>query len=243
MEPGYDRVLKVMTTTDDLLRQLVAQQSLILSELEYVRENTRGILTGGAPDSGWNIFQAGQDLTGSLPGLSNSNLIPCGSISILNDEDTVGQFMLVTLVTDNPYVTLSLNMRTPENTWNDKLALSPYILNLAGLDFYNDRVPFLTKYDTNNNIYAVAWMPNLQLGYHHGVIGKLTNVLSNPVTGAANNTATISEILVIRLEYTGAQNTLTDAAINAVSRGTNTVEKLLNSLKQIQSLKQVSSLI
>jgi hypothetical protein len=184
---------------------LIETQHAILQELEFIRQNTRAAVLGEAADAGWSIMQYGLNFSNTLPGFPTSSLPPGGIVNTINEETSKGQFIFVSLVSNNPYVSLGLETRAPNNSWNTTIQLSPYILYQANLNQTNDRLPFLARYDTLSGVYAVEWLPGFGLGFHHGVKGVLTNPATNPATNTANTAATIFELIIIRKLYTQAQ--------------------------------------
>jgi hypothetical protein len=223
-----------MSLDSSLLRQLVAQQNLILQELEYIRQNTRALVTGEAIDAGWDIKQYGTNLNVNLPGRPNNILNPGDSVTIISEKDTVGQFIVATLVTDNPFVSSNLETKSQLNTWNTTITLNPFIIDQAGLDFVNDRTPFNTRYDKTNNAFASVWYPSLMLGYHNGIKLTIDNPSQTLDTGANNTPATIQEVIIVRLVYSKNQKLFLPSATTAQIPPN--LPSSLNSLDQARQL-------
>lgn len=186
--------------------RLLNQGELVLQELEYIRQNTRGSLTGEGQDAGWDIQEYGTLFSGNLPGRPDNTISPGDQVTIISEEDTKGQFAVATLVTDNPYLNVIIQLKSPTNTWNRSVSLNPFTLWQANVNFYNDRVPFYSRYDKANMVFGALWMPSLKLGFHHGVKLLVQNPTTNPETTLANTTATVIEVVVVRTLYSETQN-------------------------------------
>jgi len=194
-----------LSATESLLREIVRQNNIVLQELEFIRANTRAEITGEAADAGWDIKNYGTNFGTNLPGRPNNILNPGDEVTVIAGTDDVGQVIVASLACDNPFVTSNFQTKSPLNTWNDAISLCPFVLDQAGLNSVNDRVPFNTRYDTLVNAYGSAWFPNLKLGYHNGIILTISNPTTNLATGAANTAATINELLIVRVLYNAAQ--------------------------------------
>jgi hypothetical protein len=182
-----------------LLNETKAQNLAILQELEFVRQNTRGLITGSVKDAGWSIIQfIGQN----LPGRPNNVLGPGESVTLISDDELTGRLATLEIWSSNPYLTGTVELKTETNTWNTVI-LSPYLGNALGSTQSNALIPWVSRYDTLNSIFVVQWAPLEPLGYHNGIHVTLTNPAQTPLGTANTSPAVIPYLSLIRVVFRG----------------------------------------
>ena len=140
-----------------LVEQLAAKE---LEELMAIADKLDSLNTGLYPDSGWLT----QEYSGTLPGLNTNALLPGQSVTIINEEEERGALRSAVTLIDNPYVLFTVEVKAPDDTWQS-INFSAWLFQQIGNTQANPSVPYLTRYDTANNLYGIHWDPDREIPY------------------------------------------------------------------------------
>jgi hypothetical protein len=173
----------------------------IIALLQEIATNTRSDVTQFLPGEGWKI----QQYVGNLPGKDTNTLQPGESSTIVNEDDEQGELEFVSLTTDNPYVQFTVELKAPNNTWQNVTA-SFFLLAQWQATLPNAVLPYLGRYDTTNNFFSLKWTPFPRPPYR-GARGSIQNLPTTQAvvpgvgfvnTAVPNVTAHVYELTVVR---------------------------------------------
>jgi len=125
----------------------------------------------------------------------NKSLNPGESIEFRPGK--AGWLVDIAVVVDTPYLSVK------HNYWGQDIEYSIYSVYVYGNLSTNVAYNYVTKYDTVNNIYSMAYAPRPFKYYTKSAYIKITAPLINPITLVPITTpATITYLLVHYLEIT-----------------------------------------
>lgn len=221
----------MVSTTDQLLGQIISLQKATLTELEFIRMNTRATVSGLSSDENWSVSQFLQ----SLPGKSNMQVIPGETVNILSEEDSVGTLVAVSLTADSPYLSATVEVKSPSNTWLTIRWDSYDSFNYLGLTTPNPVSPYVSKWDQTNNIFTSIWTPDPGLfGFHNGIRASIENPQLNPTNHVPLETCNVIELLIIRKIFKGSQASQASQPLGSLS---------IEHLTRLSSLQQAHNLV
>jgi len=117
---------------------------------------------------------------------------PGKSIEWKADYD--GWMAEVALISTSPYT------RIVHDVWVGPWSYTLYELYMQGLTLENTSYNYIVKYDTTNNIYAMAYTPRPYKSFRRGNYVRITAPTKDEVTGAVINTPIVVTFLVEYIE-------------------------------------------
>lgn len=133
----------------------------VIQQLADIQVSTRATDTGSLPGAGWYV----DEYSTNLPNQPN-NLVQVGqTITVVDEPDQRGELYSAGVILDNPYVTFSVVVTAPDGT-KQQADFSPWFFQECNHTSPNNKTPYLTRYDTTNNIYAMEWGPSPGVPYN-----------------------------------------------------------------------------